>query len=114
MLSIIAPNQNIYKKTYRNYNKPPTYSVIKHGLVGLTKYYSSLYGKRNVRVNMVSPGPVQNKQSSFLIKEIKKLTPMNKMNNPKNIFGILSFLAGDQSSFITGQNILVDGGKSII
>ena len=39
---------------------------------------------------------------------------MNKMNNPKNIFGILSFLAGDQSSFITGQNILVDGGKSII
>ena len=56
----------------------------------------------------------QNKQSSFLIKEIKKLTPMNKMNNPKNIFGILSFLAGDQSSFITGQNILVDGGKSII
>ena len=113
-LSILAPNQNIYKKTYRNYKKPPTYSVIKHGLVGLTKYYSSLYGERNVRVNMVSPGPVQNKQGSFLIKEIKKLTPMNKMNNPKNIFGILSFLAGDQSSFITGQNILVDGGKSII
>ena len=61
-LSVIAPNQKIYKSGYRNYIKPVTYSVIKHGMVGLTKYFASLYGEKKVRVNMVSPGPVKNKQ----------------------------------------------------
>ena len=61
-LSVIAPNQKVYKSSYSNYIKPVTYSVIKHGMVGLTKYFASLYGPGRVRVNMVSPGPVQNKQ----------------------------------------------------
>ena len=113
-LSVIAPNQKIYEKSYKNYKKPPTYSVIKHGLVGLTKYYASLYAKNNVRVNMVSPGPVLNNQSNSLIKELIKLTPMNKLNKPSNITGILNFLANDESSFITGQNIIIDGGRTII
>ena len=62
-LSLIAPNQKIYKNAYENYIKPPTYSVIKHGLVGLTKYYASLYGISNVRVNMISPGAIKNSQN---------------------------------------------------
>ena len=113
-LSVIAPNQKIYKKSYKNYKKPPTYSVIKHGLVGLTKYYASLYAENNVRVNMVSPGPVLNKQSKSLIKELINLTPMNRLNKPQNLMGILKFLASEDSSFITGQNIIIDGGRTII
>ena len=64
-LSVIAPNQKVYKSSYSNYIKPVTYSVIKHGMVGLTKYFASLYGPGRVRVNMVSPGPVQNKQKKI-------------------------------------------------
>ena len=113
-LSVIAPNQKIYKSSYSNYIKPVTYTVIKHGLVGLTKYFSSLYGECNVRVNMVSPGPVKNTQSKKLLNEIEEMTPMARLGNPDNLFGLLFLLASDKSSYITGQNILVDGGKTII
>ena len=113
-LSVIAPNQKIYKSSYASYIKPVTYAVIKHGMVGLTKYFSSLYGQKNVRVNMVSPGPVKNKQNSKLLSEIENMTPMERLGDPKDILGLLFFLANDDSSYITGQNILVDGGKTII
>ena len=113
-LSVIAPHQKIYKSSYESYIKPVTYAVIKHGMVGLTKYFSSLYGKKNVRVNMVSPGPVKNKQNIRLLSEIENMIPMARLGNPKDILGLLFFLANDDSSYITGQNILVDGGKTII
>ena len=113
-LSVIAPNQNVYKKSYSNYIKPVTYSIIKHGMVGLTKYFSSLYGSKGVRVNMVSPGPVKNKQKRKLLSAIKDLTPMGRLGRPEDLLGLMMFLASDQSLYITGQNILVDGGKTII
>lgn len=113
-LSVIAPNQKVYKSSYSNYIKPVTYSVIKHGMVGLTKYFASLYGPKNVRVNMVSPGPVQNKQKRKLIKAIKEMTPMDRLGRPEDLLGLILFLISDQSVYITGQNILVDGGKTII
>ena len=113
-LSVIAPNQKIYRSSYSNYIKPVTYSAIKHGLVGLTKYFASLYADNNVRVNMVSPGPVKNKQSKKLLKEIKAMTPMARLGKPSDLFGLLFLLANNESSYITGQNILVDGGKTII
>lgn len=113
-LSVIAPNQKIYKSSYSNYIKPVTYSIIKHGMVGLNKYFSSLYGKYNVRVNMISPGPVRNQQSKQLISRIKNMTPMNRLGSPDDLRGLLIFLASDASQYVTGQNILVDGGKTII
>jgi len=113
-LSVIAPNQNIYKSSYDNYIKPVTYSVIKHGMLGLTKYFASLYGKSNVRVNMVSPGPVHNNQSKKLLNELSNIIPMERLGNPREILGLLLFLSSSESSYITGQNILVDGGKTII
>ncbi len=113
-LSMIAPNQKIYKSSYRNYIKPVTYAVIKHGMHGLTKYFASLYGPKKVRVNMVSPGPVKNKQKKKLLSEIENATPMARLGNPGDILGLLLFLSSDDSSYITGQNILVDGGKTII
>jgi len=113
-LSVIAPNQKVYKSSYSNYIKPVTYSVIKHGMVGLTKYFASLYGPEGVRVNMVSPGPVQNKQKKKLIKAIKEMTPMGRLGRPDDLVGLILFLISEQSLHITGQNILVDGGKTII
>ena len=113
-LSVIAPNQKIYKSSYENYIKPVTYSVIKHGMLGLTKYFASLYGKNNVRVNMVSPGPVKNNQSKNLLKELNKIIPMERLGRPNEILGLIYFLSNDESSYITGQNILIDGGRTII
>lgn len=113
-LSIIAPNQKIYRKSYSNYIKPITYSIIKHGMLGLTRYFASLYGKDNVRVNMVSPGPIKNNQKKDLIRELKNIIPMNRLGNYNDLFGILIFLANDESSYITGQNIIIDGGRTII
>ena len=113
-LSVIAPNQNIYKSSYGNYIKPVTYSVIKHGMLGLTKYFAALYGKSNVRVNMVSPGPIINNQSKKLLSELNKIIPMERLGDPKEILGLLYFLSSNESSYITGQNILIDGGRTII
>ena len=113
-LSLIAPNQKIYKSSYGNYIKPVTYSVIKHGMLGLTKYFASLYASNNVRVNMLSPGPIKNNQSPKLIKELKNLIPMNRLGKYKEMFGLLNFLSSNESSYLTGQNILVDGGRTII
>ena len=113
-LSVIAPNQNVYKSSYSNYIKPVTYSVIKHGMVGLTKYFASLYGSNGIRVNMVSPGPVKNNQKKKLQQAITEMTPMGRLGRPEDLLGLIFFLANEESSYITGQNILVDGGKTII
>ena len=113
-LSVIAPNQKIYKKSYKNYIKPVTYSVIKHGMLGLTKYFASLYGKDNVRVNMISPGPIKNNQHKHLLNELNNIIPMNRLGNYKDLYGLLLLLSNDDSSYITGQNIIIDGGRTII
>ena len=101
-------------KNQAKFTKPVTYSVIKHGMLGLTKYFASLYGKNNVRVNMVSPGPVKNNQSKNLLKELNKIIPMERLGRPNEILGLIYFLSNDESSYITGQNILIDGGRTII
>ena len=83
-------------------------------MLGLTKYFASLYGPNNVRVNMISPGPILNKQSKKLLKELKNAIPMGRLGSSKEILGLLIFLSSSESSYVTGQNILVDGGRTII
>jgi len=65
-------------------------------------------------VNMVSPGPVKNKQKKKLLKQIENMTPFGRLGNPKDLFELLFFLASENSSYVTGQNIIVDGGKTSI
>ena len=64
-LSVVSPNQEIYK-SFGNFLKPVTYSVVKHGMLGLTRYFATLYSKYNLQVNMLSPGPIKNKHKKNL------------------------------------------------
>ena len=83
-------------------------------MLGLTKYFASLYAKDNVRVNMVSPGPIKNNQSNELLNELKNIIPMNRLGNYNDLFGLLLFLSNEDSSYMTGQNMVIDGGRTII
>ena len=114
-LSVIAPNQSIYMRVgFKNYIKPATYSVVKHGLLGMTKYFSSLYAEKNVRFNMVSPGPIFKNQNKKFVNELKKTIPMKRMGTPQDLEEVIKFLLNDNSKYVTGQNILIDGGRTII
>lgn len=113
-LSVIAPNQDIYKSSFKNYIKPPSYSIIKHGTVGMTKYFASLYASHLIRVNMISPGPIFNNNPKNLIKELKKIIPMQRLGSKDDLKSAIEFLVDNENSYMTGQNIVIDGGRSII
>ena len=111
-LGIIAPNQNIYKKA--NFIKPVSYSVVKHGIIGLTKYTASYWSKKNIRCNAIAPGGIFNNQDSSFIKKIDQLIPLGRMAKKNEYNGLILFLCSDLSSYITGSVIVADGGRSII
>ena len=113
-LSIIAPDQEIYKSSFKNYLKPPSYSIIKHGTVGMTKYFASLFAKDLIKVNMISPGPIFNNNPKNLVKELKKIIPMNRMGKREDLKSSIEFLINDKNPYITGQNIVIDGGRTIV
>jgi NAD(P)-dependent dehydrogenase (short-subunit alcohol dehydrogenase family) len=109
-LSVIAPNHRIYKK---GIYKPVMYSVIKHGLLGLTKYLATYWHNKKIRCNSISPGPVEDNQSKNFIKKLKKLIPLNRLAKKDEYIEAIQFLCSDASSYMTGQNIIIDGGRSI-
>ncbi len=113
-LSVIAPKQNLYKiKNQPKFIKPITYSVIKHGILGLTKYLASYWGKDNIKVNSLSPGSVLNDQSTGLQNRLKKEIPMNRLASKSEYIGAIQFLSSENSNYMTGQNIIIDGGRTI-
>jgi|TARA_B110000305_G_scaffold115349_1_gene129569 NAD(P)-dependent dehydrogenase (short-subunit alcohol dehydrogenase family) len=111
--SVIAPNQDLYSD-YKNFLKPVTYSVIKHGMLGMTRYFASLYSKKNIQVNMLSPGPVFNNQKNVFVKKLLKFIPMKRMARKDDLNEAMLFLLNDNNSYYTGQNLIVDGGRTII
>jgi NAD(P)-dependent dehydrogenase (short-subunit alcohol dehydrogenase family) len=111
-LSVIAPDQRLY--SHLNFVKPISYSIIKHGILGLTKYLSVYLAKHNIRVNSFSPGGMYNNQDKIFIKKIKKIIPLQRMANKNEYNGIINFLSSEDSSYITGHNLVADGGRSII
>ena len=112
-LSVIAPNQNIYKSKNGNFVKPVTYSVIKHGIIGLTKYLSTYWAEKNIKVNSLSPGSVLHEQPKELQNKLKKLIPMNRLAKKNEYIGAIKFLCSSDSSYMTGQNLVIDGGRSV-
>lgn len=106
--SHIGPDFELYKG--ENFELEPDYIFNKFGMVGLTKYFASKFGKNNITVNMISPGGVLSNQSkSFKIKYSKK-TFLNRMANKNEIFGLVDYILSKKSSYLTGQNIILDGG----
>lgn len=115
-LSVFAPDQRIYRKDGlpedRQPVKPVTYSVIKAGLVGLTRYLATYWADKNVRVNALSPGGVYVNQPEAFVKKLTNLIPLGRMARCDEYRGTVQFLCSDASSYMTGQNIVVDGGRS--
>lgn len=106
--SNIGPDFNIYKN--ENFELEPDYLYNKFGMLGLTKYFASKYGKYNIRVNMVSPGGIVNNQSKSFIKKYSSKTFLKRMGNKTDIYGLVKYLSTDESSYMTGQNLILDGG----
>lgn len=115
-LGIIAPDQRLYRveglPESEQPVKPVTYSVIKSGLIGLTKYTATYWTAENVRCNAICPGGVENNQNAQFLEEVKKRIPMGRMARPDEYRGLLIFLLSDASSYITGATISADGGRT--
>ena len=108
----MAPRFELYDNA--NFTSPVEYSAIKGALLSLTKYLASYLGEHGIRVNALSPGGVHNNQSdSFVEQYSKKVLVGNRMAESDDLSGALIFLLSDGSRYVTGQNIVVDGGWSI-
>ena len=117
-LAVIAPDQRLYRKEGLPENeqpvKPVTYSVVKTALLGLTRYLSTYWVANGIRVNAISPGGVFNGQPDDFTEKLHALIPMARMANKDEYQGAVLFLCSDASSYMTGQNLIVDGGRSVL
>ena len=116
-LSVFAPDQRLYKKAGLPDNmqpvKPVTYSVIKAGLVGLTRYLATYWAEQGVRANALSPGGVRNGQGEEFVQRLTSLIPLGRMASHDEYRATVQFLCSDASAYLNGQNIVMDGGRSV-
>jgi len=115
-LALVAPDQRIYRQPGVPVDlqpvKPVTYSVVKSGLVGLTRYLATYWAANKVRVNAISPGGVFNSQPEDFVERLTNLIPLGRMAAISEYQGAIVFLCSDASSYMTGTNLVVDGGRS--
>lgn len=110
MHGVIAPEWSLYKGT--KMSNPAAYSISKAGVIHLTKWLASTLAPK-VNVNCISPGGIFRNQPKSFVKKFLSSTPLNRMAKESDIVGVLLLLCGDQSKYITGQNIIIDGGKTL-
>lgn len=113
---VVAPDQRIYEgSSYlgRKINTPAVYSVSKSAVIGLTKYLASYWGAAKIRVNTLTPGGNESGQNDEFKKLYSARVPLGRMGHPPEMVGALLYLASDASKYVTGQNIVVDGGLSV-
>ena len=111
-LSIISPDHDIYKG--EKFNTPIAYVVAKTGILGFSRYLATYLAKKNIRVNSISPAGVYNKQSKKFVQKLSTKIPMGRMARPDEVINSIIYLISDASSFTTGSNLVVDGGRTII
>lgn len=113
---VCAPDQRIYEGSFylgRQINTPAVYSASKAAVIGLTQYLSTYWGSAGIRVNTLTPGGIESGQNTIFIERYSNRVPMNRMGKPNELVGALIYLASDASSYVTGQNLIIDGGLSI-
>ncbi len=108
MQGMVGPDFTLYEGT--NMDAPPDYFFHKAGMINLTRYFASRFGKYNIQVNTISPGGLFTNQPESFIKRYEKRTFLGRMANHDDIKGVVVFLASDASNYITGENIVIDGG----
>lgn len=115
-LGIIAPDQRIYRKEglkeEEQVIKPVTYSVIKHGLIGLTKYLATYYAGKGVRCNALCPAGVYNGQDGEFLEKLTNLIPMGRMADKEEYKCTILYMLSEASSYMTGATVIVDGGRT--
>lgn len=115
-LGLISPDQRLYRVDgvidSLQPVKPITYSVVKTGIIGLTRYVSTYWADKNVRCNAICPGGVENNQNEDFVNELIKRIPMNRMAKQDEYQGILIFLLSSASSYVNGAIIAADGGRT--
>jgi NAD(P)-dependent dehydrogenase (short-subunit alcohol dehydrogenase family) len=113
---VIAPDQRLYRVDGLPDNEQPTkpisYTVVKSGLIGMTRYLATYWADRGVRVNSLTVGGIENGQDSQFLERARDKIPLGRMARVDEYQGAVLFLASDASSFMTGSNLIVDGGKS--
>jgi NAD(P)-dependent dehydrogenase (short-subunit alcohol dehydrogenase family) len=107
---IISPDQRIYDYRKDDFNKPISYSTSKSGILNLTRYLSTYWGGNNIRVNTLTLGGVEDNQDKEFITNYSKKVPLGRMANEKEYFGAIQFLISSASSYMTGANLVLDGG----
>lgn len=115
-LGIIAPDQRIYRKEGVADDmqpvKPVTYSVVKHGIIGLTKYLATYWADKGVRVNSLCPGGIYNAQPPEFVQKLTNLIPLGRMADEDEYQCAVIFMVSDASSYMTGASISIDGGRT--
>jgi gluconate 5-dehydrogenase len=115
MYGIVSPDFRIYDKSPEFLN-PPHYGAAKAGVIQITKYFAQYLGPHNIQVNAISPGPFPNEEiqkNKRFVSALKKRTALRRIGKPEDLQGAFVFLSSDAANFITGHNLLVDGGWTI-
>lgn len=116
-LGIIAPDQRLYKKEGvpddQQLVKPVTYSVIKHGIIGLTRYIATYWADKGIRANAVCFGGIYNNQPDDFVRKLTNLIPLGRMADKDEYKAVILFLISDASSYMNGSVVTVDGGRTV-
>ena len=116
-LGVIAPDQRIYREDGKDEDmqnvKPITYSAAKWAVLGMTKYLAVYFATKGIRVNCLSPTGVYNNHPESFVEKLSNIIPMNRMADIDEYKGAIVFLCSDASSYMTGENMVIDGGKTV-
>ena len=112
---VVAPDQRIYEGSFylgRQINTPAVYSVSKSAVIGLSNYLAAYWAPNDIRVNTLTPGGMESGQNETFKNKYSMRVPMGRMGQPDELVGALIYFASEASSYVTGQNLIVDGGLS--